>query len=302
MTSIRARLLDWLLPYVGIRRFFTKPAEMRDTLARMRADESPRPTKAVRRHIAISEESNRGYPLVTYAATDGASHIVYFHGGGYVLDINAVHWDAVARICRASGSGASIPVYPLAPERTVSETFPQMLELAREMIARHGAANVILGGDSAGAGMALAIAQALRDAGEALPAGVLLFSPWLDAGATGPDQPAIEPRDRMLGIDGLRECGRLYGGDVPLDDPRLSPLFASLDGLPPLAIFAGTHDVLISDARRLVARLEQVDGASFAFNEYQRMMHDWMLFPIPEGRKALAEAAQFVRTVTKGRQ
>ncbi len=65
-----------------------------------------------------------------------------------------------------------------------------------------------------------------------------------------------------------------------------------------MAIFAGTHDVLISDARRLVARLEGIDGARYAINEYPRMMHDWMLFPIPEGRKALGEAADFVRAVT----
>ena len=127
----------------------------------------------------------------------------------------------------------------------------------------------------------------------------MLYSPWLDATASDEGQAPIEPKDRMLAIAGLKACGSRYAGDLPLTDPRLSPLFGPLDGLPPIAIFAGTHDILLPDARRLVEKLTAL-GAKPLYREYEKMFHDWMLFPIPEGRQALDETAAFLINLRGG--
>ena len=234
-------------------------------------------------------------------AKPGAPHLMYLHGGGYVMDIAAVHWDAVAWLCEELGASATVPIYPLAPEVTAEQTLAAMHALYGEVAERYGAENVTVMGDSAGGGMSLALAQVLAAKGENQPASLVLFSPWVDATASGEGQREIEPRDRMLAVAGLEACGKLYAGDLPLDDHRVSPLFGTLEGLPPMAIFSGTSDILLVDGRRLAKRLEDEGGNDYIYREYERMFHVWMLLPVPEGRQALRETADFIRSHHKGK-
>ena len=84
-------------------------------------------------------------------------------------------------------------------------------------------------------------------------------------------------------------------GDLSLDDPRISPLFGDLEDLPPIAIFSGTSDILLVDGRRLAAKLTEEGMPKHAYHEYDGMFHVWMLFPIPEGKRARAETVEFIR-------
>ena len=226
-------------------------------------------------------------------ARDGAPHLLYLHGGGYVMDIVPQHYETVARLCERLGASASVPVYPLAPENDAQAILDAMLTLYRDCAEQHGAHRLTVMGDSAGAGMSLALAQMLQAAGEKLPGALVLFSPWLDATASDPQQKAIEKRDKMLAQSGLLKCAELYRGALSADDPRISPLFGPVQGMPPIAIFAGTRDILLVDARRLAERLSAI-GVDHAYYEYPGLFHVWMLLDIPEGRDALAKAARFI--------
>jgi monoterpene epsilon-lactone hydrolase len=147
---------------------------------------------------------------------------------------------------------------------------------------------VIVMGDSAGGGMALSLAQQLRDAARPLPTRLILISPGLDMTFSDPRQPVIAVQDKMLDIPGLLVAGRWYAGGLSSADPKISPLFGSLASLPPIAVFTGTHDLLNPDARRLQAKAAQ-DGALLSFHEYEGMFHVWPLAPIPEARQAINE-------------
>ena len=297
MPSLRARLVEALLPLLGIKRFFAQPDRMDARIARLRRKKPVRPRSKWHKHFDISETVQDGYPLITVnpkgGAVPGGPHILYLHGGGYVMDIADLHYDAVCTLCADLGASASIPLYPLAPETTVATTLPAMRRLYDRLADQYGAGALHVMGDSAGGGMTLALAQDVVASGGPPPASLVLFSPWLDATGSGEGQAALEARDKMLALAGLSACASRYGGDVPPHDPRLSPLFGKLDDLPPTAIFVGTHDILLVDGQRLAARICAADSPHL-YREYDAMPHVWMLLPVPEGKQALTETAAFV--------
>lgn len=298
MASLQARLINLALPLLGIKAFFSQPEKMAARLHKARSAKPQRPKAKWHGKFYIVEGNTRGYPVVTISprggGAPGRAHLLYLHGGGYVLDVAGLHFETVCRLCERLGASATVPVYPLAPEHKAPEVLAAMRSLYGEVAAQHGAANVTVMGDSAGGGMSLALAQMLKADGGAMPASLVLWSPWLDATATAEGQATIERQDRMLAQSGLRACGAAYGGDLPLDDPRLSPLFGDLDGLPPMAIFSGTSDILLVDGQRLAAKLEAMGVTGFEYHEYEDMFHVWMLLPVPEGKEALEQTAQFI--------
>ena len=298
MPSLRSRLVELFLPLLGIKKFFSQPDRMDARIARMRAEKPATPRGKWHRKYDIVRTEDDGFALITLTprrgTREGAPHLLYLHGGGYVMDIASVHYEAVFKLCEELGASASIPLYPLAPEAKASTTLPAMRRLYDRLAAQHGEGAITIMGDSAGGGMTLALAQDLARDAAPLPASLVLFSPWLDATGAAEGQAEIEPKDKMLSVAGLSACASRYAGDLPADDPRISPLFGSLDGLPPTAIFAGTHDILLVDARRLAAGLDTARGGPHMYREYEGMQHVWMLFPIPEGKAALREAASFI--------
>ena len=299
MPSLRARLVNFALPLLGVKAFMSEPEKMDARIAKLRRAKPVRPGAKWYKRLDISESSKHGFPVFTFAPRGGpkagAPHILYLHGGGYVMPIAAVHWDAVARLCEELGASATVPLYPLAPEVTAEQTLPAIRSLYSELAERYGSGTMTVMGDSAGGGMALAVTQDVPSSGGELPTSLVLFSPWLDASASGEGQDKIEKRDRMLSPSGLEACGTRYAGKISLSDARVSPLFGPLGKLPPTAIFAGTNDILVVDARRLVGRLQALGVNDYLYREYEDMFHDWMLLPVPEGRKALQEAADFIR-------
>ncbi len=300
MASIRARIINQLLPLLGIKSFFAEPGKIDARLRKIRAKGPDLPSKAMHRRFDVHKDTARGYCVYTMnpktGIRAGAPHLYYLHGGGYIMDISSVHWDFVMRMCETLGASATVPVYPLAPEHKAAEILSEMHALYRDISAAHGARNITIMGDSAGAGMALSLAQIVRDAGDALPTELVLLSPWLDANGDHPAQPDIEKRDRMLAIAGLVGAGKMYAGHLPVNDARVSPLFGSLNGLPPIQMFAGTSDILLPDAQRLRDLAKTAEGAPpIDYHEYEDMFHVWMLLPVPEAKTVVRQITGFIQ-------
>ena len=299
MASIRARIVNMLLPLMGVKSFFSEPTKVEMRLTKMRARKPEVPTAKNARLVDIKRDDSRGYPVYTFTPKgghrDGAPHLLYLHGGGYIMDIAGVHWNTVARLCEMLGASATIPVYPLAPEHKAPEILAAMRALYADVAEEYGAANMTVMGDSAGGGMSVALASMVRDDGGEMPAKLVLFSPWLDATGTAEGQAEIEKKDNMLAVVGLKGAGEMYAGDLPLTDPRISPLFGEYAGLPPMAIFAGTSDILLVDSRRLVEKLKADGSPRHEYYEYADMFHVWMLIGIPEGKNALQQTVDFIK-------
>ena len=211
--------------------------------------------------------------------------MVYLHGGAYVLEfIPSLHWPAIARLANLLGRTVTVPIYPLAPEHSYREVFGFLLGLYRRVLATHDPETVAVMGDSAGGGMALALCHAVHDAGLPPPTDAVLLCPWVHVALPHPDVAGLARSDVTFNVDDLRAAGLRYAGGDPVDTPLVSPAAGPLDGLPPLTIFSGTHDVLHPDTRefwdRAVAAGLDVDG----YEQYAGR-HLWMYLPGQAGAR-----------------
>jgi len=220
------------------------------------------------------EQQVDGKPVFTIAPRHGepAIHILYTHGGAYINALQWIHWEIIRKLVERLGARVTVPIYPLAPEHTYREAFAFLADVYRTVLQHAPDQPIVLCGDSAGGGFALAQAIHYRDLGLRLPDRLVLFSPWLDITMSNPDNALVEPRDIMLGTPGLLQCGQWWaGGDDPRS-PLLSPLFGNLAGLPPMDVFMGTAELFVADGRKLKEKVSAIGGTVNLY-EYPGAFH-----------------------------
>ncbi len=292
MPSFRARALAFVLRKTGvIRRNFTGGPGLDARIAKARAAKPDLPSAKLRTRLDVREEAFMGRPVWHIAPKGHASpkRLLYFHGGGYIYAASAFHWNFLGHLAEKHGVSIIAPLYPLAPEAEVGEITDFALALYKDVLSRHGAAQVSIGGDSAGGGLAAALLMLARDGGLPPPAKALLICPWLEANPTHPDQKAIERRDALLTLSGITDAGRIYAGVAGVADPRVSPIRGDWSAMPEILAFGGGDDLLVTDARALKAKLPAVN-----YEELAGMMHDWPIFTFPESRAAQAKMGAFL--------
>lgn len=243
----------------------------------------------------------------------GKTHIVFFHGGGYSMEASGLHFQLMKTLMKQTGCPLTYVDYPLAPEHTVMETIGMCFETYVKLLELHPSHRFVFVGDSAGGGLALALAMKIRDEGLVGPTQLILFSPWLDLTLSNEKIPPLEDRDVILGVAALQEIGARYCGDIPKDHYLASPKSGNLAGLGQIAVFYGTEEILYPDclefcqkaAGASTANSESTAGAgdvagadagvSVTGFEYKGMQHDWVLLPMEEAKKAIAEACELIR-------
>ncbi len=226
--------------------------------------------------------------------------ILYLHGGGYYFCSPATHRGLVFPLARRSGARTFSLDYRLAPENPFPAALDDALAAYRKLVADGTPpASIVIAGDSAGGGLALATLLALRDAGDFLPAGAAVFAPWTDLAATGASMTTNNGRDPMFYGKAFAPAGKLYAGDADVRNPYVSPLYGRFDGLPPLFIQVGDTEVLLGDSTR-VAEKARAAGVSVDLEIWPKMPHVFQIFApfVPEANQALEQAAGFVRRVT----
>jgi triacylglycerol lipase len=150
-----------------------------------------------------------------------------------------------------------------------------MADLISARITELGADEVSVYGDSAGGGMALAIAQLLVSRGTPTPSRMVLISPWLDVTMTNPAIASID--DPILRTASLRTAGQRWAGDLSPTDPLVSPLYGSLAGLPPTAVYCGNMDLLAADVVQLQDQARAGAASNFTFILRNGAIHDWAM-------------------------
>ncbi len=262
--------------------------------------DAPMPASFHRRFI-VEEREALGSPVVTLhpKSGPGASHMLYFHGGGFVQPMFKVHWPLVAEMVKQCGISVTVPLYPVVPEAGYAAQDALADAVYADLAAKHDPARIILNGDSAGGHMALALALRLvRDAGP-LPGKLALFAPWLDLGLADPAIAAVEPHDIMLKIGTLRACGQMVAAGRAMDDPEVSPLYASADRLghlPQTRIWTGRHDLFIVDSRSFVSKLRAA-GVDAKLYEYAAAPHVFMaILPTREAKDVIGLLCEFLES------
>ena len=297
MPSLSSRVATAYLRVTRSKETYRSPAHVQRRIERqLRRPTSfvpPRVLSGLVRIRATTRQGWRCYELTPRRAAAGRAPVLYLHGGAYVFEISPFHWLAVARVVSAARVPMVVPIYPLAPLITAAETVVTASRIGAEMVAASGPGRVTVMGDSAGGGLALAVAQQLRDTAIGPLRQVVLISPWLDVSMTEPESAAIDRYDAMLHAPGCAEAGRVYAGDLPVTDPRVSPIHGDLTGLPPIILFSGTHDILHPEARRLVALAQQA-GVPIDHHVLAEGQHGYPLHPMREGTAALRRISALV--------
>jgi len=222
---------------------------------------------------------------VSGPSADPSRLVVHLHGGGYCTGSPATAKVFAAHLARAAHTPVLLPDYRLAPEHPFPAALDDALAVWRSITGDVAPARVALFGDSAGAGLAVATALHLRDAGEPGPGALGLISPWLDLTADRNSNPARARRDPLLSQEWLADCVRSYAGGRDPADPALSPLFASPSGLPPLFVVAASDDVLVPDADQFVLAARDA-GIDVHYTRVSRLWHD---YPLQAGMLAAAD-------------
>lgn len=222
--------------------------------------------------------------------------ILYLHGGGYVAGSPETHAPLLTHLAKETGIPILAPDYRLAPEHPFPAAFEDAVACWEAVLARGARPeNVILGGDSAGGGLALALLAEVLAHGQR-PAGLFALSPWTDLTGAGGSVSSNAGADVLLPAARMDELVQLVLSGLPPDDPRASPLFAEFATPPPVFIQVGATEILRDDGLRIAERLSS-EGATVTVDLWPDTPHVLAMFPrwLPEARTALDRIAAFCR-------
>lgn len=225
--------------------------------------------------------------------------ILYLHGGAYIVGSAKSYCNFVGQIARAAGVCAFVPDYRLAPEHP----FPAAVEDAAAVcadLARRSHGAIALVGDSAGGGLALSLlaltTSGARNGGERAPITAAVMSPWTDLALTGPTLKSNAEVDPFLTRAALQSAADQYLGSTDPRDPRASPLYSWLDGLPPVQIHVGEAEILLDDARRYAQRVNDA-GGELTLHQWAGMPHVFLssIGVLSTAQPAIDTVARFLR-------
>lgn len=300
-----------------------RAAIVRDTIARMTADRilGPKIQKGeLRKNMVepawkcpecftmeeISLEHCRAELLRLKEGRNTERAILQLHGGGYIGAMRN-KYRSFAGLYNELGRGVDVltPDYRVAPE----EPYPAALEdafAAYEWLLAAGfpADRIVVAGDSAGGGLALALCLYLKDCGIALPEGLILMSPWTDLTAGGESYEANYTRDPLFGNTRDSMIYNLYyvGDDDPRN-PYISPLFGEYEGFPPMLVQVGSIEMLLSDSTSLAQKAKEA-GVKVRLSIYEEMFHVFQMaeLMLPESKRAWEEVGRFLHVLDRMRQ
>lgn len=267
-----------------------------------RVIDPPRPVTKPMRQVDMKPIDAGGVSAEWFSQpqSDPEAVVLYFHGGGYSTGSINSHRDFLARLCIASGMRVLAADYRLAPEHP----FPAQLDDARRaylwLIEEQGIHpdHIVLGGESAGAGLTLSTLVSLRDERLPLPAGAALISGWFDLDSRSTSMQFNRHYDFVTRI-GVRAMAKRFAPPSAHDHPLVSPVHAEMNGLPPLLIQVGAAETLLDDSLRVAERARSA-GVDVQLEVWPDMIHAWHVFApmLEEGRRAIERIGRFVRQRT----
>ena len=239
--------------------------------------------------VAIETHDVGGVSCDVITPKEHDGRIVYFHGGAFCLGAPSGYRNWLTHLAHAAKAELVVPDYRLAPEHPFPAAPDDAFAVWKEANA------TVMMGDSAGANLTLATTIRAREEGAKMPESIMLISPWLDLDHTGETLKTNADKDPLVRDGDSRAHAALYFGKVSPRDPRVSPLFADLHGLPRTYVQVGREEALLDDARRFEVRAKEA-GADVKTDVFDGVFHVWHFFAgvAPEADDAIARIAAFL--------
>ncbi len=214
---------------------------------------------------------------ITPAHPDG-KYVVAIHGGAFIFPPSIFHWIDYTVMAYQTGATIEVPIYPLLQQGgTAGTVVPKIADLINMEDMQHGTSNVSVIGDSAGGNLALASVEYLVAQGEPVPSSMVLLSPWLDPFTTNPNIALVH--DPLLPVVPGQAIGKEWAGNLPENNYMVSPLYGSLNGLPPTYVYEGSSDILAPDVL-VLQHNAALTGAPISFALAKGEIHDWIILTV----------------------
>lgn len=242
-----------------------------------------------------------GSEWVRAGAPDEGKVFIYMHGGGYFFGSPRLNRPFTWRLSAATGRPVLAVDYRLAPQHPPSDALQDALEAYNALLERnYRPENIVVGGDSAGGHLTLALLLTLKEQGEPMPRAAILLSPWVDMMCASESHKLNKRRDVLIPADKFAWLGRKYCEGKEDNDTLYAPLRGDLTGLPPMMFMASGSEILRDDAREAAARAQAAD-VEVVHQEWQGLVHAFPTFAdfIPEGKAAFRHMAEFLRRVER---
>ena len=250
--------------------------------------------------VNVKNSPANGIPCLFFEYTESASAnkrplVLYLHGGAYIKGSVHSYRSLCERICHYWQADVLAVDYRLAPEYPFPAAADDAISAYLWLAAQYPQQKIILAGDSAGGGLALAVCKKLIEDDEQKPESLVLFAPWADLSCSSEKMQAMAKNDLVLDRTELLKAAKMYAGKHPLDHPYISPIHADFRGFPPVFIQTGAKDLLLHDSERLHQKLIKADVNS-DLDIWKNMWHVFQLFSmVPHADRALKKAGDFVK-------
>ena len=298
MPSWQSAFFARLTRISGLRSFTAEADidELRQHFDRLTARFGPIPSDAV------FEPAQLGPVKGEWVRVEGSTAqrlILYFHGGGHIAGSPASHRPLIARLCLAGQASAFSLANRLAPDFAFPAGLRDGIDAYRHLVSRGvPASSIVLAGDGSGGGLAFSCGLAIRNAGLAMPAGIVAMSPWADLTLSGWSMLQNAKNDAALSWELLFHCARHYLKKSNPADPYASPVYADFHDFPPIMVHAGSLEILRDDASRL-GDLAAAANVPVSVEIYDGMQHVFQASPyVPEARISLMRMGQFIKSRT----
>ncbi|MCV7101026.1 PPE family protein [Mycobacterium palustre] len=222
-----------------------------------------------------------GMPVVQITpAHPSGNYVVAMHGGAFIFAPSIFHWLDYTVTAYQTGATFEVPIYPLLQQGgTAGTVVPRMAGFVNQLIVDHPTSRVSVIGDSAGGNLALASAEYAVANGLQRPSSMVLLSPWLDVSMTNPNIAFVQ--DPLLPVGPGQQLAKLWAGGLPENNYEVSPLFGSLNDLPPTYVYSGNLDSLSPDVL-VLKNFADMAHANFNFVLANGQIHDWIILT-PDG-------------------
>jgi acetyl esterase/lipase len=294
--SIQLFVLKPILRFRIKRRFRKKPdlMELRPIM-----EEALALQKAPPADITITEVTLGGIRTERLAApgADTSATFLYIHGGGWVGGSPATHRPLTWRLARQIGIPVHAIDYRLAPEHPYPAGLDDCVAAYRALLdSGLKASSIVVGGDSAGGNLTLALALRLKDEGVPLPAALVCLSPATDMTSSGASVTRNAKADTFFIPEIMATVASLYFPGHDPKTPYLSPLFGDMAGLPPTLFQAGDTEMLVDDSRRATEKMKAA-GVDVTLDVWPKVWHVWQVMAdqLPEGEAAIKKIVAFVK-------
>ncbi len=219
------------------------------------------PTEEIKQMCNVKEERYKGrkvFIITSKNASNSSRYILYFHGGSYMAAVSNKHWKFLQDLAIDTNATIIVPDYPLTPKYDYEDVFSMIEPLYKEILEKVDSKNLILMGDSAGGGMALALCEKIGEEKIVQPSKTVLISPWLDVRLENPKILEVEENDKQLNKEALQIAGMAYMGNNE-NSYLANPVDGPLKNLGKIIIYTGTYDILNPDVHVLEERVQKLN-------------------------------------------